>query len=243
VPAAPKTRVEGADYEMFSWRSAMESPRLPARPGQRRIRPEDIPMTKLNLAFSLALSLLATAALAQTATRVRGTLTSLDGAALHVAPTGGGPEEVIALSPTANVIALVPAKLSDITSGSFIGTAATTQADGTMVAKEVHIFPESMRGLGEGHRAFDLGPKSTMTNGTVGQEVKATAGNTLTVSYKGGQKSIVVPPDAPVVTFAPGDKAMLVPGAHVQVQAQKSADGTLTTDRVLVGKDGLVPPM
>jgi hypothetical protein len=200
-------------------------------------------MTKLILALSVALSLGATVAVAQTTSRIRGTLTSLEGATLHVAPNGGGPEETITLTPAATVTALVPAKLSDITSGSFIGTAATTQADGTLVAKEVHIFPESMRGTGEGHRAFDLGPKSTMTNGTVGQEVKATDGNTLTVNYKGGQKSIVVPPDAPVVMFAPGDKAMLVPGAHVQVQARRSDDGKLTADRVLVGKDGLVPPM
>jgi len=111
------------------------------------------------------------------------------------------------------------------------------------VAKEVHIFPESMRGSGEGHRGFDLGPKSTMTNGTVGQEVKGTSGNTLTVAYKGGQKSIVVPPDAPVVTFTPGDRAMLVEGAHIIVQPQIGAGGALMAERVIVGKDGLVPPM
>ncbi len=99
-----------------------------------------------------------------------------------------------------------------------------------------------MRGAGEGHRGFDLGPKSTMTNGTVGNEVKGASGDTLTVAYKGGEKSIVVPPGAPVVMFAPGDKAMLVPGAHVIVQTKAAAGGTLTAERVTVGKDGLVPP-
>ncbi|MCW6506408.1 DUF5666 domain-containing protein [Lichenifustis flavocetrariae] len=197
----------------------------------------------MTLTLAAILSMSTTIALAQSTTRIRGTVVSLDGNTLHVTPNGGGVEEAIALSPKGTVIALVPAKLSDITAGSFIGTAATTQPDGSLVAKEVHIFPESMRGAGEGHREFDLGPKSTMTNGTVGQEVRSTAGNTLTVTYKGGEKSIVVPPDAPVVMFAPGDKAMLVPGAHVQLQARKGDDGTLTAERVTVGKDGLVPPM
>ena len=200
-------------------------------------------MMKTRLALAVALSLGTGVAMAQTATRIRGTVVGVEGAILRVTPNGGGQEEPVTLPPTVAVIALVPAKLSDITSGSFIGTAATTQPDGTLVAKEVHIFPESMRGAGEGHRDFDLGPKSTMTNGTVGQEVRSTAGNRLTVNYKGGEKSIVVPPDVPVVTFAPGDKAMLVPGAHVQLQVQKGSDGTLTAERVTVGKDGLVPPM
>lgn len=124
-----------------------------------------------------------------------------------------------------------------------MGTAATTQPDGTLVAKDVHIFPESMGGAGEGHRDFDLAPKSTMTNGTVGQEMKSTSGNIPTVTYKGGEKSIVVPPDAPVVMFVPGSEAMLVAGSHVRIQARKGGDGTLTAERVTGGKDGLVPPM
>ena len=173
---------------------------------------------------------------------MRGTIESLAGTTLHVKSTMGQ-EVTIALTPTYTVTALLPAKLSEIAPGSFIGTAAETQPDGTMVAKEVHIFPEAMRGAGEGFRPFDLGPKSTMTNGTVGQEVKGTSGNTLTVAYKGGEKTIVVPPDAPVVTFAPGDRAMLAAGQHVIVQAMSGSDGALMADRVTVGKDGLVPPM
>ena len=137
----------------------------------------------------------------------------------------------------------MPATLADIKPGSFIGTAAREQEDGTIVAVEVHVFPESMRGSGEGHRAFDLGPKSSMTNGTVGQEVTGKTGQTLTVQYKGGEKSIVVPPNVPVVTFEPGTRGLLVPGAHVIVFGQKSDDGTLRAANVLIGKDGLVPPM
>ena len=199
-------------------------------------------MTKRLATAAALLSVLGGAAMVQSANRVRGTVASLDGTALHVAATGGRTVS-ITLSDSYSVTALVPAKLPDVQAGSFIGIAADTQPDGTLVAKEVHIFPEAMRGAGEGHRGFDLGPQSTMTNGTVGNEVKGASGDTLTVAYKGGEKIIVVPPSAPVVMFAPGEKAMLVPGAHVIVQAQATTGGTLTAERVTVGKDGLVPPM
>ncbi|MGI3900257.1 MAG: hypothetical protein ACRYGP_21185 [Janthinobacterium lividum] len=199
-------------------------------------------MMKRMLMLATALTLIGGAALAQSATRVRGTVVSLEGTALHLKDRAGT-DVTVALTPTYAVTALVPAKLADVTPGSFIGAAADTQADGTLVAKEIHIFPESMRGSGEGHRAFDLGPTSTMTNGTVGNEVKNASGDRLSVAYKGGEKSIVVPKDAPIVMFAPGDRAMLVPGAHVIVQATTAEGGKLTAERVTVGKDGLVPPM
>lgn len=199
-------------------------------------------MMKRSLAAAAALLLLEGAALAQGAARVRGTVVSIDGTALDLQDRAGK-DVKITLSPDYAVTAVMPARLADVTPGSFIGAAAVTQADGTLVAKEVHIFPESMRGAGEGHRAFDLGPGSTMTNGTVGNEVKGASGNTLTVAYKGGEKVITVPRDAPVVTFAPGDRGMLAPGAHVIVQAQAGEGGALTADRVTVGTDGLVPPM
>ena len=199
-------------------------------------------MMKPILTAALVLALSGGVAAAQSAARIRGTVLSLDGTALHLKDTSGV-DLTVALSPSFTVAALVPAKLSDVTPGSFIGAAAETEADGRLVAREVHIFPESMRGAGEGHRAFDLGPRSTMTNGTVGNEVKGTSSDTLTVAYKGGERTIVVPSGAPVVTFAPGDRALLVPGAHVIVQAQKAEGGALTADRVTVGRDGLVPPM
>ena len=125
-------------------------------------------MAQRILALAAALALLASTAVAQTSSRLRGTIASVNGTTLKISPNGGGPDATVTLSPDAVVVALVPAKLSDITPGTFIGTAAETQPDGTLVAKEVHVFPESMRGAGEGHRSFDLGPKSTMTNGTVG---------------------------------------------------------------------------
>ena len=199
-------------------------------------------MMKRVLTVTLALSLTGGAALAQSATRVRGTVVSLEGGTLRVRDNAGA-DVAVALSPTYAVTALLPAKLSEVTPGSFIGAAAEAAPDGHLVAKEVHIFPESMRGAGEGHRDFDLGPRTSMTNGTVGDEVKSASGDTLTVAYKGGEQTIVVPADAPVVTFAPGDRSMLVPGAHVIVQARKAEGGGLTAERVTVGKDGLVPPM
>ncbi len=198
-------------------------------------------MPKFGSLLLAALALTAASALAQTTSRVRGTVVSLDGTALHV-KDAGGQDVAVTLSASYAIMALVPAKLSDVKPGDFIGAAADTQADGTLVAREVHIFPEAMRGSGEGHRAFDLGPKSTMTNGTVGNEVKGKDGDTLTVAYKGGERTITVPAAAPVVSFAPGDPALLVPGAHVIVQAQGDAGG-LRAERVTVGKDGLVPPM
>ncbi len=189
-----------------------------------------------------ALSCAAGLALAQTPMRIRGTLASISGDALHVTAKDGA-DIALSLDPNASVTAVVPARIADATPGSFIGTAAKPGPDGTLTAFEVHIFPEAMRGTGEGHYAFDLGPQSTMTNGTIGQEVTGNDGQTLKVQYKGGEKTILVPKDVPVVTFMPGDRAMLAPGAHVIVFAQKTADGALKAGRVAVGKDGLTPPM
>ncbi len=200
-------------------------------------------MTRISpLALGLV-CLVSSAALAQTPQRIRGTVASLDGAVLHVKPNGDGAEVAITLGPQVKVSEVLPSSLKEVKPGSFIGTAAETQPDGTLVAKEVHVFPEAMRGTGEGHYPFDLGPKSTMTNGTIGQEVTGAVGDTLTVKYKGGEKAIRVPADVPVVTFGPGDKAELTPGAHVIVFAQAGADGALSASRVAVGKNGLVPPM
>ena len=165
---------------------------------------------------------------------------SLNGDALVLARAG---EKLpVALSGKTAVSAVVPFNLSDIKPGSFIGTAAVPGKGGTLVALEVHVFPEAMRGLGEGHRPFDLQPESTMTNGTVG-DVTASNGETLTVTYKGGQQTVMVPEGTPIVTLAPGERSMLVPGAHIIVFGDKAADGAITALRILAGKDGLVPPM
>ena len=125
-----------------------------------------------------------------------------------------------------------------------MGIGAMPQSDGTQRALEVLIFPEAMRGTGEGHYPWDLQPKSTMTNGNVEQVVTSVDGGTLTVKYKDGEKKIIVPPDVPVVAFVPGDKADLKPGIKIFiVAAKKLPDSTLQAARVNYGKDGLTPPM
>ncbi len=198
-------------------------------------------LSRFTLAFG-ALCVAASAALAQAPLHVRGVVASLMGDVL-VVTTKDGPDATVALDPGARVTAVVPSSLGEVKPGSFIGTAARTQPDGTLKALEVHVFPEAMRGAGEGHTPFDLGPKSTMTNGTVDHQVVSTDANTLTVRYKGGEKVIAVPPDVPVVTFEPGDRALLVAGAHVIVFGTENADHTLTSREVVVGKNGLTPPM
>lgn len=180
-------------------------------------------------------------AAAQAPTRLRGTIVSVDGPVIHVAPTTGGDDKVGIAA--ARITLVSPTTLADVKTGSFIGAAAKSAADGSLEAVEVHVFPESMRGAGEGHRPFDLGPKSTMTNGTVGQEVVGKDGQTLTVTYKGGEKRIVVPPNTPVVALEPGDAGLLIKGAHVTAIVQPGPDGQLAATSVLVGKDGLTPPM
>ena len=111
-----------------------------------------------------------------------------------------------------------------------------------MKALEIQVFPESMRGVGEGHRAYDLGPDSSMTNGTVGN-LKVAEGRTLTLTYKGGAQTIYVPENAPVITYEKASRSDLTAGAHVIVTIVRNADDSLTATRIGVGKDGLVPPM
>ena len=173
--------------------------------------------------------------------RTRGTIDEVGPDSMKLTSRTGG-KLVVALTADTTVVAIVPIKLEDIKPGSFIGTAAMPQEDGTLRALEVHVFPESMRGTGEGHRPFDLQPQSTMTNGTVG-DVVVTQGRTLTLRYKDGEKKVVVPEKAPIITYAPATTAMLTPGAHVIITAVRQADGSLVAQRVGVGKDGLVPPM
>jgi hypothetical protein len=173
---------------------------------------------------------------------VRGEISSVDTGELQVTTRSG--DKVSVKLPEAVVITIiVPIAIDAIKPGSFIGTAARTQPGGTLRALEVQVFPESMRGVGEGHRPWDLGPESTMTNGTVGTLQRIEDERTLTLAYKGGEKTVIVPPDAPIITYEPGSRAALIPGAHVIVTATRNPDETLTAIRIGVGKDGLVPPM
>lgn len=183
----------------------------------------------------------AAAAQADEVVRIRATIDAVNADSLSLT-TRSGQKTTVALAPNPIVTSIVRVKLTDIKPGSFIGAAAMPQKDGTQRALEVHVFPESMRGTGEGSRPFDLKPQSTMTNGTVGA-VTGTSGRTLKVTYNGGEQTIVVPPNVPIVTFEPGSRAMLVRGAHVIVFGQKAADGKVTAMRIAVGKNGLVPPM
>ncbi|HEX3347312.1 MAG TPA: hypothetical protein VHS58_04320 [Acetobacteraceae bacterium] len=193
--------------------------------------------------FGLMMTLVAASASAQTPTvRIRGDVDSLDGRTLHVT-TRAGEKLTVALAPNTVVTVIAPSSFGAIKTGSYIGTAAIPQKDGTLRALEVQVFPESARGAGEGSRPFDLTPQSTMTNGTVG-DVTGTEGHRLTVTYQGQKALVDVPDDAPVVTYEPGSIALLTPGAHILIfSAAKAADGSLSTSRVQVGKDGLVPPM
>jgi hypothetical protein len=136
------------------------------------------------------------------------------------------------------VIGTARASLGDITPGTFLGTAARAQPDGTFRALEVHIFPESMRGPGEGHRPMEASG-TTMTNASVEALVQRADGPRLTLKHKGGETRVWVPADAPIVRFGPGDPSLLVPGASVLVfRATSGDDGTLSASRVTVGVDG-----
>ena len=177
----------------------------------------------------------------QPPTRVRGTIEAVDGQTLTI-KTREGNEVKAKLDDKATIAAIVKASYADIKQGAFIGVTGMPQADGSQKCREIHIFPEAMRGTGEGHRPWDLEPKSTMTNAAV-EEVTSVGDHEIKLKYKDGEKKIVVGPDCPIVSYAPGDKADLKPGAKVFIgAATKQADGTLSTARINVGRDA-APPM
>jgi len=138
---------------------------------------------------------------------------------------------------------IAKASLADVASGKFIGTTTVGQREGALVAEEVHIFPENMRGTGEGHYDWDLRPDSKMTNANVANVEAMASDRVMTVQYKGGEKKILVTPKTVVVSFAPTERSELKPGAPVFVNAQRQPDGTLAAPRVNVGLHGQVPPM
>jgi len=198
-----------------------------------------------------AVLLASTVAFAQDkAMRVRGTVEQIDGTVMTVKSREGDTLK-IKLADEGKVVALVKASLADIKPNSFVGSTAMPQPDGTWKAVEVHIFPEEMRGTGEGDRPYDYRPQSTMTNGTVNGLAKTTTsgtvaneeGTTLTLNYKDGSKKIDVTPQTVIVSYVPGTREELKPGASIYVPAAtRQADGTLLTVRVNVGR-GVAPPM
>jgi len=186
---------------------------------------------------------LAGPALAQETVRVRGTIERMEGAA-YVVKTRDGQTVKVTMGDKPLFVAMVKASMADIKPGMFVGSTAMPDADGSLKAVEVHIFPEAMRGTGEGHRPWDLKPQATMTNANVETAVAGVSGQKLTVKYKGGEKTLLVTPETVVVSYAPGDASDVKPGTGIFIAAaQKMPDGTLQTPRITYGKDGLVPPM
>lgn len=202
-----------------------------------------ITLNKMLLASTLAAAMAVGLAHAAEAPRVgvRGAITAIDGDAMHV-KVNSGEDVTVLLTPATQVRAVTLAKIDEIKPGSYIGSAAMPNADGSLTALEVHVFPPAMAGTGDGHRAFDLKEGSSMTNGTVGDLVVSN-GRTLTVKYKGGEQKIVVPEDVPIVNLEPGDRSLLKAGVNVVLFAAKGADGTITAQAISAGKDGVTPPM
>ena len=192
---------------------------------------------RLALAAALGVLLAASAATAQTRVLVRGTISKIDGKTVTVA-TREGTTDTIRLADKWTVALVEPIAVSAIKPGAFVGIASLGNE-----ALEVLVFPEAMRGAGEGHYPWDLKPQSMMTNATVATVAQASDGQTLKLDYKGGTQTIHVKPGTPVVTFAPGRQSDAKPGAKVFIGAKKAADGTLTASRLNVGKDGMMPPM
>jgi hypothetical protein len=175
--------------------------------------------------------------------RVRGEIVTLDGPMMTVKALDGS-DLKIKLADNVGVSGVVPFKIEDIKPNNYIGVSSIPQPDGTQRAIHVHVFPEALRGVAEGHFPWDNQPKSMMTNATVQETVSGVDGQTIMVKYKDGEKKIVVPKDAPIVTYVPGSVADLKPGAKIFIiAAVRLPDGSFTAARVNVGKDGLTPPM
>ncbi len=181
-------------------------------------------------------------ALAQDTVRVRGTIERVDGS-IYAIKARDGAELKVTLADNPQIAGVAKASLSDVKQGSFVGVTAMPQADGSQKALEVHIFPEAMRGTGEGHYPWDLQPQSTMTNANIEQVGTAVDGQILTLKYKDGEKKIFVPANTPIVVYVPGDRGDLKPGAKVFIVAVKQPDGTLQGRAWRVGRDGVTPPM
>jgi hypothetical protein len=174
--------------------------------------------------------------------RIRGTVEKLDGNMLTV-KARNGQSMTVKLADNFTVMGVSKASVADIGNGKFIGTTTVGERDGNLIAEEVHIFPENMRGTGEGHYDWDLRPNSKMTNANVANVTSMGKDRVMTVQYKGGEKKVLVPETAAVVAFEPADKAELKPGAQVFVNSQKQPDGSLAAARVNVGMKGQIPPM
>jgi hypothetical protein len=191
--------------------------------------------------LSFASICIALPASAQETVRIRGTIDRVEGP-VYVVKNRDGAEVKLTVTDNPLYVAIAPSTMADIKPGMFVGSAGMMQPDGTQKAIEVHIFPESMRGTGEGHYDWDIKPQSKMTNGNVEQTVAAVDGPMLSVKYKDGEKKLVVTPETVVVTYVPGNKDDLKPGTKIFVAAaKKQPDGTLQTPRITYGRNGAGP--
>jgi hypothetical protein len=200
-------------------------------------------MTKRTLA-ALSLTLICVsvpAAAADDTVRIRGTIERVEGP-VYVVKNRDGAELKLTVTDNPLFVAIAPSTMADIKQGMFVGSAGMMQPDGTQKAIEVHIFPESMRGTGEGHYDWDLKPQTKMTNGNVDQTVAGVDGPVLSVKYKDGEKKLLVTPETVVVTYVPGNKDDLKPGTKIFVgAAKKQSDGSLQTPRITYGRNGAGP--
>jgi hypothetical protein len=192
--------------------------------------------------LAAALIFATTTAHAQQSARLRGSIEKLDADGV-VIKTTEGQNVALKFAPNLTVAVVVKAQASDIKPGSFIGAGARPQADGTLKAIQILIFPEAQRGTGEGHRDWSAMPQTTMTNATVAETVSNVSGPELTLKYKDGEKKLVIGSDANIITTKPGERSDLKVGTELVTSATKNADGTFTASRVTVGKDGVAPPL
>jgi hypothetical protein len=204
-------------------------------------------MRRVPLLLVAIIALWALPALAQTPapdgvpTRISGTVAKLDGNTLSVA-TRDGQTATVTLTADAAIFGLAKASLADIKPGDFVASGGVKGSDGKIHAVEVRIFPEPLRGAGEGQRPWDVKPDGVMTNATVGTVSQSPDGDIIHVTYKGGESEYSVSGDVPILLYVPGDRSLLKPGAALFVLALKKPDGTMTANRVTAEKDGVKPP-
>ncbi len=199
---------------------------------------------KTLVALASLIAVLSTAALAQTAApvRLRGKIDAVDAQSATMT-TREGKVVKLAITTDTQYSYVKAMKMSDIKAGSFIGAAGKSGKDGVIEALEVVVFPEERRGTGEGHYAWDLLPESSMTNATVAAVAESNSGQELSLVYKDGAKKVTVPKGVPIVTILGGKAADVQPGLPVFVVAVQKESGDYTASRIVVGKDGVAPPM
>ena len=200
-------------------------------------------ITAVVIVFLAVPAALAQAPSAGARVRVAGTVDKLDGDKLTVVDMKGGQPITVALADNAAVFGVEKRTIADIKPGDFLASGGVKGTDGKIHAVEVRIFPESLRGTGEGQRPWDVKPDGVMTNATVGTVSQSPQGGVIHVKYKGGESEYTVGPEVPVLAYVAGDRSLLKPGAAIFTVADKKPDGTLTTGRVTAEKNGVKPPM